>query len=486
MAAAGRALPAVAGPFDAKETGDHFVPADKKLKPEWVRSLFARGEPTFYQGTDLATIAMPVGGICAGQLYLTGDGRLVRWDVFNQHIFTGFGRDNYELGRQPEPVLQQGFAVRVRGGGKTIERTLDVHGFPGVRFCGEYPIATVEYRDRTVPVAVTLEAFSPFIPLEAPDSALPATVMQFTLKNTASSAAEVTLAGWLENGVALESGKQMYGVRRNRVRSREGLTMLVGSAREAEPPKPDRAPVVLADFEGDDYGDWTVEGEAFGTAPARGTLGRQQTVKGFLGKGLVNTFLGGDPPCGKLTSGAFTVERHFLGFFIGGGQHEGRTCVNLVVDGKVVRTAAGKNNEELQPHTWDVREFAGKTARIEIVDAESGGWGHVNVDQIELRDTPGPFARGSLCSQPDFGTMALAVLDDGDSVLSSTSLPEGPPAEALFDGQGLADGGVDEKPFGQTLVGGLGRSVKLEPGEQKQVTFLVTWCFANRPDHRNF
>jgi hypothetical protein len=52
--------------------------------------------------------------------------------------------------------------------------------------------------------------------------------------------------------------------------------------------------MVLADFEGESYGDWKVEGEAFGPKPAAGTLERQQAVSGFQGKGLVNTFRGGD------------------------------------------------------------------------------------------------------------------------------------------------------------------------------------------------
>ena len=48
--------------------------------------------------------------------------------------------------------------------------------------------------------------------------------------------------------------------------------MIVGEAKGAGPNAEPRPPLVLADFEGDDYGDWTVEGEAFGKSPAKGTL----------------------------------------------------------------------------------------------------------------------------------------------------------------------------------------------------------------------
>ena len=48
---------------------------------------------------------------------------------------------------------------------------------------------------------------------------------------------------------------------------------------------------VLADFEGSSYGDWTTTGSAFGSGPARGALPGQQTVSGFSGGGLVNSFV---------------------------------------------------------------------------------------------------------------------------------------------------------------------------------------------------
>ncbi|MFI5378219.1 MAG: GH32 C-terminal domain-containing protein [Tepidisphaerales bacterium] len=149
--------------------------------------------------------------------------------------------------------------------------------------------------------------------------------------------------------------------------------------------------ILIADFEGDTYGDWTVEGTAFGKGPARGTLPNQMPVTGFLGKGLVNSYNGGDDATGTLTSPPFTISRKYLTFLIGGGGFPGKTCMNLLIDGKVVRTATGPNtkpggSEALEPASWDVQDLAGKSARIQIVDAATGGWGHINVDQIVLSD----------------------------------------------------------------------------------------------------
>src|SRR3954469_4919599 len=50
--------------------------------------------------------------------------------------------------------------------------------------------------------------------------------------------------------------------------------------------------IILADFEGPDYGSWTATGTAFATEPAHGTLLKQNPVTGFQGHGLVNTYLG--------------------------------------------------------------------------------------------------------------------------------------------------------------------------------------------------
>ena len=165
-------------------------------------------------------------------------------------------------------------------------------------------------------------------------------------------------------------------------------SLVVTSARAADD-------IVFADFEGADYGAWKVEGEAFGTAPAHGALPGQMHVEGFAGKGLVNSFNKGDDSTGTLTSPEFKIERRAISFLIGGGGYAEKTCVNLLVDGKVARSATGPNTvsggtERLEPQAWDVGDLAGKTARIQIVDNAKGGWGHLNVDQFVFTDKKPP------------------------------------------------------------------------------------------------
>jgi fructan beta-fructosidase len=182
------------------------------------------------------------------------------------------------------------------------------------------------------------------------------------------------------------------------------LSCLVASLPARAAHRPD---LLLADFEGSDYGAWKTTGTAFGTAPARGTLPGQMPVTGYLGKGLVNSFHGGDGSTGTLTSRPFTVARRHLNFLIGGGKYPGKTCINLLVGGKVVRTATGPNDrpggsEHLDWHTWDVADLAGKQAIIQIVDDHTGGWGHITVDHIVQSDRP----RGLQPARRDFTVTA--------------------------------------------------------------------------------
>jgi fructan beta-fructosidase len=195
------------------------------------------------------------------------------------------------------------------------------------------------------------------------------------------------------------------------------LALATASGLLAQPPK--RPDIVVADFEGETYGDWQVEGEAFGKGPARGTLPSQMKVAGFAGKGLVNSFHGGDKSTGKLTSPAFTIERRFITFLIGGGGWANETCMNLLVDGHVVRTATGNNSqpggsEALAPAAWDVAEFAGRRATLAIIDQRTGGWGHINVDQIVQADTNTAPAR---VSAPALVAMAKTLTVSGTHLI---------------------------------------------------------------------
>ncbi len=456
----------------------HVIPTDKRLTKNTVKRFYERGKQQTYQGKDLETIGMPVGGIATGQLYLRGDGTLAIWQIFNRHVFSGYGRDNYRTYR-PESPVESGFAVVVESNGRTIAKPLD-RDFGTVEFTGEYPIGVVRYKANNFPVKVEMEAFSPFIPLNAKDSALPATLFHITVENTSNRAVEAGILAWLENAVLIDSAKSILAQRLSQITTEKNRTLIVHTAEEAPPPEDVPSPrpkIILTDFEGPDYGDWKSTGKAFGEGPAHGTLPQQNPVSGFLGKGLINTYLGGDGPHGTLTSPPFKINRKFINFLIGGGNHIGQTCINLLIDDKVVRTAVGKSNEKLEWYFWDVEEFQEKQAKIQIVDKASGGWGHINIDQIELSDKPEKVPTGPVDKLPDYGSLVLVF--DGRACSPSEASNILASAGDTLKKKISAQNNITFPVTQRRNTGMATNTVKLAPGAKTTLKFVLAWFFPN-------
>ena len=466
-----------------------------------MKSLFARGEPEVYTGRDLRFIGMPVGGIFCGTLYLGGDGKLWLWNIFNRETRGIVPKTVSYQGRQvtstdgsayvsPSEQLgpvEQGFAIRVKSDRERVFQ-LDRNGFKIVSFMGQYPIGTVNYDDPQVPVSVKLEAFSPFIPLDAADSGLPATVMSFTVKNISSAPIEATLAGWLENAVSLYHRLQP-GTRQNQIVRGGGLSLLNCTAKALPSSKAPRSDIVLEDWNKKTYEGWKVEGTAFGTGPIeRSAMPAYQGDVGGPGARVVNSHATApgadvaakDRATGKLTSKPFTLERDFLIFWIGGGDHQGRTCLNLLVDGKITRTATGHRNNRMAQESFDIRALRGKQATLEIVDAFSGEWGNIGLGQIVQSDQPAD--GGKLETLSDFGTMALALLgkpaEHAIAAVEKGGFAVRPAAESGEPAPHTGAGGA-EVPLSEPLIGSIGRTLHLAPGESAVVNFVVAWHFPN-------
>jgi uncharacterized protein (DUF608 family) len=442
------------GQKDGGRLDDREIPADKGLEPKWVRSLFERGEPTVYRGATLAKVAMPIGGIGSGQVYLTGDGRLTHWAVFGGP-------------RSPGDLLCE-FSVTTKAGDQEETRRLDATGFDAIEFRWEWPFGFVRFASRArraFPLEVSLEAWSPKWPGDAIPAILPGVFLRYRLSNPGKEPVVAVLRGRLLNAAGWTGGLEGFrangfGGNLNLPFAEEGLVGIhMGTAARLGVAKsPAREPDLFAGFDGENYGDWTAEGEAMGKAPARGTLPRQNPVSGFDGAGLVNTFQGGDDTTGRLLSPEFTIRRPYLNFRIGGGAGAG-TRMDLLVDGKAVRTARGTNDERLEPRSWLVADLAGRKARISIVDEARGGWGHVNVDRIEFADEP---AR----SRTEEATFCLAALGKGARAipaLDATGAPrEGP------------------SPPGETFAGAVEFEIAVPPGGEEAVTFVVAWHSPSR------
>jgi hypothetical protein len=163
-----------------------------------------------------------------------------------------------------------------------------------------------------------------------------------------------------------------------RVRANDGpkIAAYLGAAREVlhGPPQPadagtkQRPDLVFEDFEAGTYARWKVEGTVFGSEPAAGKHANQQAVEGFQGRRLANSFTKGDAPKGALRSSPFQVNYPYIRFLLGGGIPTKKARFALWVEGREVREASGQSRELLESKVWDVREFLGKQATLEIID----------------------------------------------------------------------------------------------------------------------
>jgi fructan beta-fructosidase len=72
--------------------------------------------------------------------------------------------------------------------------------------------------------------------------------------------------------------------------------------------------------------------------------------------------------------------------------------VALVVSGQVVRRSTGCVSEILGRRVWNVADFKGMTAEIQILDDSEAGWGHLMVD--ELVEWAAPVPPGKTVAEP--------------------------------------------------------------------------------------
>ncbi len=107
----------------------------------------------------------------------------------------------------------------------------DVVAIGDLTYCGRFPFAEICYHDDDLPVELSLEAFSPFIPYDAKNSAIPAAVFTFKVANQTDGLADVSLAFSWTNDIGAVEDK--FRSNENRPGSSPGLTGLtLGTERE--------------------------------------------------------------------------------------------------------------------------------------------------------------------------------------------------------------------------------------------------------------
>ena len=153
----------------------------------------------------------------------------------------------------------------------------------------------------------------------------------------------------------------------------------------------DKSPILIADFDGENYGDWIQEGTAFNNGPGIESLG-------YIGKRHATSLnYENEPATGTLTSPLFTIERNSIHFLLGAREIDFRSgavrnpeelSIQLLVDNDVVRSTTPDEFHAMFHYGWDVSEFKGEKAKIRIVDLIDEKNVFIDVDHIVQNDIP--------------------------------------------------------------------------------------------------
>jgi len=167
--------------------------------------------------------------------------------------------------------------------------------------------------------------------------------------------------------------------------------------------------LAISHFKTSGYQGWVKTGSAFNSGPALDEKLKKLGIENSPDGAVATTKFEGDGPRGTLTSPEFKISRKYISFLISGGNQQHNAGLNLLIHGRIVKSATGWRNDRLVPVSWDVSRLSGKRAKVQIVDDVSGDWGHINVDHIVQTDKPerlptvtGPLYKESLRPQFHF------------------------------------------------------------------------------------
>lgn len=156
-----------------------------------------------YTGNKLKEISFPIGGIGTGSIGLGGDGRFIDWEIFNKpnkgsingyssiairaiedEKITAFVL-NGDIKKDLMGQYSKGFYTGY-GFGPDRRKMAGFPHFKNIEFNGEFPVASLDFKDENFPANVNLFAFNPFIPRDSKNSSIPAGFFEVEVENTAN------------------------------------------------------------------------------------------------------------------------------------------------------------------------------------------------------------------------------------------------------------------------------------------------------------
>ena len=209
--------------------------------------LFERNKEISYAG-DASVAKFPLGGIGTGNISVGPRGELRDWEIFNwpgknQFVpFSFFAIWTKEPGAEPisrilESKLRPPF---YKSHGFLNGELAGLPRFENSKMVGKQPFVYVDLQDSQLPVKVRMEAFTPFIPLDADNSGIPAAIIRYRVSNPTNGPVEVSVLGTLANVVGFDGYDVFNNVKlvdevQNEYREKDGVNGWYYTAKNLKP-----------------------------------------------------------------------------------------------------------------------------------------------------------------------------------------------------------------------------------------------------------
>ena len=173
------------------------------------------GTPIVFPATMPMGSGAPLGGIGTGFVEIRADGCFYEWQIFNSGAWAQDARSTTAPPPPGPPYLR--FMLRTRKTSDEVPQVRrlylrsdenNLYTLPfaqdveSIDYSAWFPMTGLRYNDRTLPVQVSAQIFSPFIPGKARESATPGFHVVYALENTSNETVEASIAGFMDNPLA--------------------------------------------------------------------------------------------------------------------------------------------------------------------------------------------------------------------------------------------------------------------------------------------
>ncbi len=171
-----------------------------------------------------ARSGIALGGIGAGSMELRKDGLFYNWSIFNNEpAFSGprctFNPDSmlfFTVRYEPEGERPRMKMLAVDEGDHPAGIQLQFYTFPWISgmeridYEASFPFARLTFSDCDMPFIIDMEAYSPFIPHDIKNSALPAVNFRFKLTSLSHKKVDVMLMASLRHMIGYDHDERSY------------------------------------------------------------------------------------------------------------------------------------------------------------------------------------------------------------------------------------------------------------------------------------